>query len=162
MKHLLNSLLYFITLCTISCGNKIDTHGVYSIYTKIDAPSVYVLTIEGENEGCSYSSNISLDLKTLINYSAFLVDKNGAYVKYEIDGGCIIIPIEDVHLPTFQVIDDSMYAKDKNHVYFSRNGIIDNADANSFEVINGQGKDKNNFYYWGEIDSTEVSDNLMK
>ena len=162
MKHLLNSLFSFVVLCTISCGHKVDTYGVYSIYTKIDDPSLYTLTIEGDNERYSYRSDISLDLKTLINYSAFLVDKNGAYGKYEMDGGCRIIPIEEADIPTFQVIDNSMYARDRNHVYFSRNGIVDNADPNSFEVINGRGKDKSNFYYWGEIDSSETSDNPMK
>lgn len=127
----------------------VDSYGVYSVYQKLDDTSINILVVDTEENGYSYHSNINLDLQSLSNYSQFMVDKNRAYGKYETDGECKLIPIPEVDIETFQVLNNSIYAKDKNHVYDCRNGIIENADVNSFVVdYNGVGSDKDNEYFW--------------
>lgn len=58
----------------------------------------------------------------------------------------------DADNPTFEILDYSEYAKDKNNVYW-RGIIISNADPMTFKVIteNGYSKDKNNVYLDDEI-----------
>jgi len=166
MRNPINTLLLLLALCVISCNNKIDSYGPYSIYKKIDDSLTFILTVDNEDESYSYPSNIQLDLRTLVNYHQFFVDKNGAYSKYEMDGDCKIIPIKEADLPTFHVLANSIYAKDKNYVYDCRNGIIAKADVNSFEAINMEGKysfvtgkDKNHYYFWDKFvtDTTRIS-----
>lgn len=110
-----------------------------------------ILVIDTEESGYSYSSDIHLDLPSLLNYAQFMVDKNSAYGKYETDDNRTLIPIPEVDMETFQVLNNSTYAKDKNHVYDCRNGKIENVDINSFVVdSNGKARDKNNEYFWNK------------
>jgi hypothetical protein len=171
MRNLIKALIPFFALFFIACNNRVDTYGSYSIYKKIDDSSTFILTIDNENESYTYQSNIKLDLRTLVNYHQFFVDKNGAYSKYEMDGDCTISPIKEADLPTFHVLDNSIYAKDKNYVYDCRNGIIGQADVNSFEAIDMEGKysfvtgkDKDHYYFWDKLvtDATEISRYLKK
>lgn len=58
-----------------------------------------------------------------------------------------------VHSPSFEVLENSNYAKDKNKVFF-QGRIIRNADSKSFKVIKNSNysKDKNNVYiFWYKI-----------
>jgi hypothetical protein len=158
MKLVGYCIILFVTLCTLSCGHRVESFGIYTIYTKSDNPSLYILEVEDDNETYSYSAEIRLNLKTLVNYNAFLVDKYRAYGKYEMDDGCRIFPINEADMTTFHVLENSMYAKDKNHVYFSRNGILEGADVKTFEVKNGRGWDKDNFFQWDQIDNRGFSD----
>jgi hypothetical protein len=148
-----------ISLFSIACNKKVDSYGPYSIYKKIDDSSTLILTVDNEEKEYSYDCNIKLNLKSLVNYNQFFVDKNGAYRKYETDDNITIIPIINADLNTFQVLDNSIYAKDKNNVYDCRNGGIDNADINTFEAIKpggknstATGKDKNHYYFWNKIE----------
>lgn len=67
-------------------------------------------------------------------------------------------PLEDVDVGSFEILygrlsscDYSTYAKDKNKVYY-RNFMIENADVNSFEIIDSSySKDKNHIYYEGKV-----------
>ncbi|MBK9793753.1 MAG: DKNYY domain-containing protein [Sphingobacteriales bacterium] len=171
MRKPIITLLILLALCVVSCNNKIESYGPYSIFKKIDDSLTFILTVDNEDESYSYHSNIKLDLKTLVNYHQFFVDKSEAYRKYEMDGDCKIIPIKEADLPTFHVLDNSIYAKDKNHVYDCRNGIITKADVSSFEAINIEGKysfvtgkDKHHFYFWDKFvtDTTGISRYLKK
>lgn len=151
-------MLFFLA----SCHSKVDSYGVYSVYKKLDDTSINILVVDTQENGYSYRSNINIDLPSLSNYSQFMVDKNKAYGKYEMDGDCKLIPIAEVDIETFQVLNNSIYAKDKNHVYECRNGIIEKADVNSFVVDNnGVGRDKDNEYFWDKVvrDTTIIERN---
>lgn len=58
----------------------------------------------------------------------------------------------DVDEPTFEILNDGKYAKDKHNVYWK--GVrIELADPKTFEIIteNGYSKDKNNVYLDNDI-----------
>lgn len=136
---------------------KVESYGKYAVYKVMDDSTKYVLTIDGDDNGYTFDTTYKFDLQTLVNYNEFLIDKNGAYSKYFIDGGCHIIDMENVDLATFRVLGNSIYAKDKNHVYDCRHGRISTADVKSFVDVPSEisshitGRDKNHYYFWDEI-----------
>ncbi|MFV0305697.1 MAG: DKNYY domain-containing protein [Moheibacter sp.] len=61
----------------------------------------------------------------------------------------LAIKIPDIQLKGFAVIDNDVYAKYKEHIYFKFERI-DKADSKTFEVLSsGTAKDKNYVYYLG-------------
>jgi hypothetical protein len=150
--------LFALLLAYYELFMKVDSYGKYAVYKAMDDSTKYVLTIDGDDNGYTFDANYKFDLQTLVNYNEFLVDKNGAYRKYFIDGGCHIIDMEYVDLASFRVLGNSIYAKDKNHVYDCRHGRISTADVKSFVDVLVQtstyqvtGRDKNHYYFWDEI-----------
>ncbi len=102
----------------------------------------------------------SIDNNTLVDYGQFLTDKERVYYKYDFSDGLMIIELQDVDRESFVTFGNSIYARDKNHIFDSRNGIIEQADLESFQTVNieredgsvvAYGKDKNNYYFWNEI-----------
>lgn len=74
-------------------------------------------------------------------------DKNGIYYISDIQ----VHKINIADLGTFIVLNQNDYAKDKNHAYYDGK-IIESADPQSFEFINGKyTKDKNHVFYYDEI-----------
>lgn len=135
----------------------LETYGHYSLFPKLDNDAIFILTDEATGKAYTYKTDRKPDLHTLKIYGEYLTDKNGVYRTYDIDGETLVFDLA-ADLQTFQTFGNSMYAKDKYHVYDSRNGILEEADVNTFEAVymelNGKvadGKDKNKYYLWSEI-----------
>lgn len=148
--------LFALLLAYYELFMKVDSYGKYAVYKVMDDSTKYVLTIDGDDNGYTFDANYKFDLPTLVNYDEFLVDKHRAYRKYFISDDCVIIEM-DVDLASFRVLGNSIYAKDKNHVYDCRHGRISTADVKSFVDVPSEisshitGRDKNHYYFWDEI-----------
>jgi len=101
----------------------------------------------------------SIDAKTLVDHGEFLTDKKRVYYKYMTSDCVLIYELDSVDRKSFVTFENSIYAKDKNHVFDSRNGILRNADLETFQTIlietkDGRisyAKDKNNYYFRDKI-----------
>lgn len=149
-------------------GMEIMETGFKFIWQKQKRPDFYKYHPEYKNN-TQVSKNVikkdwilevdSIDTNTLIDYGQFLTDKNKVYYKYDSSDGLRIIELQDVDRESFETYGYSIYARDKNHIFDSRHGIIVEADIESFytvaiEMEDGRvahGKDKNNYYFWNKI-----------
>jgi len=85
--------------------------------------------------------------------STFYKDKRNVYHYYDMAGGGRFSIYEGVDYKTFKVIGDS-YAKDKDHIYGERHGILENVDYKTFITLKGAGpyaKDKKGYYFWDDL-----------
>lgn len=160
MKKITAFLGISIVLATFSC-TEIESHGIFSIHQNLGDKDIHFLVIKGENTSYDFDTSVRLDLKTLKNLGEYIVDKSNAYGKYDIDGSAYLNKLAGVDIRSFQVIKNSVYAKDKNYVYTSRQGQIKEADVNSFEVMPDtikwpMAKDKYNYYFWNEVVTIEI------
>lgn len=106
-----------------------------------------------------------VDTATFHAYGAFYKDKNHIYEHYNMSDGGNFRILRDVDYDTFQILE-LCYAKDKEHIYCVRHGIVD-ADYSTFEEAKGGrsclGRDKNGYFFWGErTDFEDLDDNEMK
>ncbi|WP_196890180.1 DKNYY domain-containing protein [Aureivirga sp. CE67] len=99
-----------------------------------------------------------LDIETVQNYDEWLIDDNFIFAWYNTSDGRLLIELEIADRESFKVLNNSIYAKDKNHVFDTRHGIVEKADLESFEGVNievegriAYGKDKNNYFFWETI-----------
>lgn len=100
----------------------------------------------------------NLNIESAVDFGEWLVDDSTIFAWYETSDGRLLIENKDADRATFTVLDSSIYAKDKNHIYDTRHGIIENADVETFEAfkinVDGRivfGKDKNNYFFWDEV-----------
>ena len=155
MKRIVIILGVCFILFTYSC-TEIESHGIFSIHQNLDDEDIHFLVIKGENTSYHFDMSVKLDLKTLKNLGEYIVDKSNAYGKYDMDGSAYLNKLAGVDIRSFQVIKNSVYAKDKHNIYTSHYGQIRNVDIESFEVINNSNsealaKDKYNYYFWDEV-----------
>lgn len=94
---------------------------------------------------------------------------SGSYRRYDNKIYCGDIEVQNVDIDTFQVLNDSNYAKDKAHVYYAEENVgggnyitcagttvLPNVDVETFQVIDKSlsiAKDKNNVYCRDPIES---------
>lgn len=111
-------------------------------------------------DGTAYlkKMNVPIDIQSIEDLGEFLVDKNNVYRYYDTSDGRLIFELEEADRNSFKTFGNSIYAKDKYHVFDSRHGIIEMADVETFKAIriesNGRrayGMDKNNYYFWNQI-----------
>jgi thioredoxin-related protein len=157
MKVFFKSILLLLSIFTLSCTQKLDEKGPFSIYKVLGNSSKLLLVIKGEKETYTFERKIGLHLETLRNLDNFLVDNNSVYSKFEMDDGNMLLTIAEADPKTFQIFKNSIYAKDQCNIYDYRNGKIVHADLNTFRTLNSYlAKDKNHYYYFSEI----ISDSL--
>ena len=134
-------------------------HVKYNFYKKKKSNILVYETYPDEGKKEVYRESPSnLDIESAVEYGEYLVDKDNVFVWYGTSDGDILIELENVDRETFEVLGNSIYSKDKNHVYDTRHGVIEKADVHTFEVINFEvngppvyGKDKDNYFFWDEI-----------
>ena len=81
-------------------------------------------------------------------------DKSHVYYHVQMmDGGPFFI-VWEADPNSFQVLSDSYYGKDKNHVFY-RGGLLEQADAKSFRVVSQPDKQ---LYYWTAKDKNHSYD----
>ena len=142
----------------------------HNIYKKKSDSSFYFLTCR--YDGLAYLNQLSeaIDVESLNDYGEFWTDKNFVYYEYLISDGVQFYRLDTADRATFESFGKTIYAKDKNHIYDSRHGIIKEADLESFRPIainketgtSAYGKDKNNYFFWNEIvqDTIELKKHL--
>lgn len=152
-----NNLVYFLLItCAISCTKY--EHVKLNIYRSSSDGSLVYETL-AEDVGKVYRPvPIKLNLETAVDYGEWLVDDSTVFAWYETSDGRLLVELESADRASFVVLDSSIYAKDKYHVYDTRNGIIENADLETFEAIKievdgrvAYGKDQDNYFFWNEI-----------
>lgn len=148
--------LYIFLIGLISCQNEIARTEKYILYKKIDDEKTHILKIKGDNRRYSLSKELNIDISTLEDFSEFMSDKNKVYRKYHIDNEVLLLELDHVDVMSFKVYPNSVYCRDSEHVFESRNGMIATADVSTFEPLksNNKGvtaKDKNNYYFWNQI-----------
>ena len=166
------SILAIATILLLGCGfNRIESVGKYSVYSKLDDSSTNVLVISGDETSYSYKAKLNIDYATLVDYGEFLADKNKVYRYYETSDVTLILELDGADRASFEALGNSIYAKDKNNVYNSRNGIVEKADVETFVPIHidtgdklAHGKDKNHYFFWSQIvtDTVGFSETLKK
>lgn len=137
--------------------NKNGEIGIWS-FKLLDPPDYgYVYYQTCFNDENQTSLNAVIDLKTFRlvagdGFGAYYKDKGHIYHSFGTSGGSNFSIQAEADLSTFQIINDC-YAKDKNHVYEMRFGLIEEADSKTFKVLKGDveggycyAKDKNNYY----------------
>jgi hypothetical protein len=112
---------------------------------------------------CNYDGTIlfnqlhkSVDIATLKDLGDFWTDKNAVYYEYFTSSGMALYRLAKVDRGSFEVFENSVYGKDKNHVYSSRFEIVEGADLETFQPVKideeeGKmvyGKDKTNKFFW--------------
>jgi hypothetical protein len=107
-----------ITTLLIRCNNsKKEISSKFNIHEKINDSTIFILTNKYDNDLCLYESDVKLDIESLEDFGKFLTDKYGVYRKYDISDATSIIKLKNVDEESFQTFRNSIYAKDKNHVY---------------------------------------------
>lgn len=130
-----------------------------NIYKNIRDSTFHFLTCR--DDGLAYLNQLSetIDIESLKDYGEFWKDKNFVYYEYLISDGVQFHRLNIADRVSFESFGKTVYAKDKNHIYDSRHGIIKEADLESFKPIaidketesSAYGKDKNNYFFWNEI-----------
>ena len=122
--------------------------------------SIYcILTCSGDGRAHFRRLPDSIDINSFKDKGEYWTDDSRVYYEYETSDGIIIYRLDSVDRKTFKPFGESIYAKDKNHVFGSRHGIIHEADLETFEIIKQDSnktntvyaKDKNHHYFWNEI-----------
>jgi hypothetical protein len=80
-------------------------------------------------------------------------------------GGGSFYIFDDADYKTFEILGDC-YAKDKNHIFESRAGILTQVDYASFKTKAGisgcVAKDKNGYIIWGDrVKLEEIQDEVL-
>jgi hypothetical protein len=129
------------------------------IYMKKSDSTHHFLTCR--YDGLAYLNRLAntVDIESLVDHGEFWTDKNSVYYEYLISDGVQFYQLDSVDRETFESFGKTIYAKDKNHIYDSRHGIIREADLESFHPIainietglSSFGKDKDNYFFWDEI-----------
>jgi len=120
--------------------------------------SIYVLTCDYDGHLYLRPIKMKLDFESIKQDGQFWVDKNHVYGNYDTSDGEMIYRIKEADVRTFETFGNSIYAKDKNHIYDTRHGKLENVDKRTFTPIYKKGesstafgKDKSHFYFWDEI-----------
>lgn len=89
-------------------------------------------------------------------WGAYYRDKNHIYHTFGTSGGSNFSIADDADVSTFKILNDC-YAKDKNHVYEFRFGVIEGADPLTFKYLKDEcyAKDKNGYYSGNQLLSDE-------
>lgn len=132
----------------------LNSFGRGGMWNKVikDINSVYWGHIE-EPFHYSFFKAITMDPKTFeyIGYGCWVGGEEGEVLYYFGDKNTIFIENEPKIMfdrGSFKVLDDSGYAKDKNHVYYDCDKVLEDADPLTFSAIGGgYAKDKNHAYY---------------
>ncbi|WP_417366981.1 DKNYY domain-containing protein [Flavobacterium beibuense] len=137
--------------------NKDGEIGIWS-FRLLDPPDygyVYYQTCFSDENQTPLNSVIDLKTFRLLaggGFGAYYQDKGHVYHSFGTTGGSNFSVQDEADVNTFEILNDC-YAKDKNHVYEMRFGLIKDADAKTFKVLDndteGEGcyaKDKNNYY----------------
>jgi len=129
------------------------------IFKKKSNSTYHLLTCRYDGLPYLHQLDETIDIESLEDYGEFLADRNYVYFKYLISDGFRIFRLDTADRPTFRSFGKTIYARDKNHIYDSRHGIIENADLESFRPIavdretggSSYGRDKDNYFFWDEI-----------
>lgn len=106
-----------------------------------------------------------LDIESLVDHGEFWTDKFKVYYEYSTSDGVNIYELKNVDRSSFTALGNSIYGKDKNHVFDSRHGIVEEADLDSFKPIfkdslkssTSYAKDKNNYFFWDEVITDSIA-----
>lgn len=81
-----------------------------------------------------------------LRHAEYIIGKTGVSFK---DYKSVDAVLTDVDVDSFVIVEPSLYAKDKNHVYY-RNNILDKLDPATTEYIGNHAiKDKHRLYLYG-------------
>ena len=161
MRIIINFLVFTLFIGCKDIDEK--TSSEFSLKKRL-FDSADILTHKSSGKTYTCRSNNPIDIKTLKDLGEFLIDKNRVYSFYDISDGILILELDDADRTSFRTYGTSIYGRDKNYVYSSRNGRMESADVKSFEVVNingiEYGKDKNNYFFWDKIvlDTTGFSE----
>lgn len=147
----------------LSCGlylNKNNELGFQMNFaTEVGSTVKYTTELVSNNEAQYLISTI--DTTTFKHLgSTFYKDKNNIYHYFDMAYGGNFYIYDNVDHATFKVIGDH-YAKDKNHIYGERAGVLKNVDYKTFRTAKNIGpyaKDKNEYYFWDDLITTEDLD----
>lgn len=120
---------------------------------------IYYTTCEVDLGVVLYELQYDIDIGSFENLGSFGIDVNRVYSYYLMSSGLVIHSLEIADRETFEVFEGTMYGRDKNNIYYSRSGIIEGADLNSFEPLDSKklennvpmARDKNHLYIWDEV-----------
>ena len=130
-----------------------------NIYKKKSDSTFHFLTCRYDGLAYLNQLNETIDIESLKDYGGFWTDDNYVYYEYPMSDGIQFYRLAPADRATFKSFGKTIYAKDKNHIYDSRHGIIKEADLESFKpiAINKEtgisvyGKDKSNYFFWNKI-----------
>ncbi|MCX2743318.1 DKNYY domain-containing protein [Mangrovivirga sp. M17] len=139
-------------------------------YRDIKNNKEYYITCSEGYGPVLFTLKYDFDLHSFQDLGCFATDKDSVYSIFLTSDGQIFIPIKEADRATFETFGKSMYAKDKNHIYYSRSGIIPNADINTFKPIYFDfenstpplARDKSSLYVWDEILTDTLQINGLK
>lgn len=125
-----------------------------NFYENKEDKKIYYLSCSFSGEDLKEIEH-KIDINTYQDFGEYGYDKDSVYYKYQTSDREWLFKLDTADRKSFKSLGNSMYAKDKNFVYY-RGEIIKEADKETFEVINHPkrcvcAKDKNNFYLWDEV-----------
>ncbi|MFT5916728.1 MAG: hypothetical protein ACI81T_003238 [Bacteroidia bacterium] len=89
---------------------------------------------------CNYDGTVlfnqfheSVDIESLEDKVFFWIDKNRVYYERSTSSGMGIYRLEGADRKTFKVFKNTVFGKDKFHVYSSVSGILEGVDIETFE-----------------------------
>ncbi|WP_417355298.1 DKNYY domain-containing protein [Flavobacterium sp.] len=144
----------------VADGLYVNKHGEIGIWSfrLLDPPDygyVYYQTCFSDENQTPLNSVIDLKTFRLLaggGFGAYYKDKGHVYHSFGTSGGSNFSVQDEADIETFNILNDC-FAKDKNHVYEMRFGLIKEADAETFKVLDNDteggecyAKDKNNYY----------------
>jgi len=134
------------------------------IYKHKKDSTFHYFTCRYDGLGYLYKLGDNMHVESIVDHGEFWTDKNSVYYQYDISDGIRIFKLDSVDRASFETFGESIYAKDKYHIFDSRNGIIEEADVESFELASNPdsssfvyyGKDNFNYFFWDEIVTSDV------
>jgi hypothetical protein len=151
-----------------SCLDNLDKYKVNSenweyiklyFYKNKNNKLIYYLTCSDGSGPAFHQLLYNIDFDTFLDFGSYALDKDSVYYSFLMSDGLKIIKLNEADRQTFETFGNTMYAKDKNNVYYSRHGIFENADLETFEPLYFKSnesipplaRDKYHIYIWDEI-----------
>jgi hypothetical protein len=147
----------FLIVITFACTNVISNKVQQT--KKKNNQLIYYLTCSDGSGPAFHQLLYNIDFDTFLDFGSYALDKDSVYYSFLMSDGLKIIKLNEADRQTFETFGNTMYAKDKNNVYYSRHGIFENVDLETFEPLYFKSnesipplaRDKYHIYIWDEI-----------
>lgn len=130
-----------------------------NIYLRKTDSTFHLLTCDFDGQAYHRQLDKTVDVVSLDDHGEFWTDRNYIYYEYLTSDGIQLHRLDTADRATFKTFGKTIYARDKDHIYDSRHGIVNMADLDSFRPIvidkesgaSVYAKDKYNYFFWDEI-----------
>lgn len=99
-----------------------------NIYLRKTDSTFHLLTCDFDGQAYHRPLDKTVDVVSLDDHGEFWTDRNYIYYEYLTSDGIQLHRLDTADRATFKTFGKTIYARDKDHIYDSRHGIVNMAD----------------------------------